>query len=61
MPSLPASTVPTLVKTCISHKSSLTTSGHDIRIEIISNEIAASCLRLISNLLREETRRLTRR
>ena len=56
-----ASTVPTLVKTCISHKSSLTTGGHNIRIDIISNEITASCLTLISNLLREETRQLTRR
>jgi hypothetical protein len=56
-----ASTVPTLVKTCISHKSSLTTGGHNIRIDIISNEIAASCLTLISNLLREETRQLGRR
>ena len=53
--------MPTLVKTCISHKSSLTTGGHNIRIDIISNEIAASCLTLISNLLREETRQLTRR
>lgn len=55
------STVPTLVKTCISHKSSLTTGGHNIRIDIINNEITASCLTLISNLLREETRQLTRR
>ncbi len=46
----------TLVKTCISHKSSLTTGGHNIRIDIITNEIAASCLTLISNLLREERR-----
>lgn len=34
---------------------------HNIRIDIIGNEIAASCLTLISNLLREETRQLTRR
>ncbi len=55
-----AKTVPELVKTCITHKSSLTTGGHNIRIDIISNEITASCLTLISNLLREETRQLTR-
>jgi hypothetical protein len=56
-----ASTVPTLVKTCMTHKFSLTTGGHNIRIDIINNEITASCLTLISNLLREETRQLTRR
>jgi hypothetical protein len=56
-----AKTVPELVKTCMTHKSSLTTGGHNIRIDIISNEIAASCLTLISNLLRDETRQLTRR
>lgn len=56
-----AKTVPELVKTCITHKSSLTTGGHNIRIDIISNEITASCLTLISNLLREETRQLMRR
>jgi hypothetical protein len=45
----------------MTHKFSLTTGGHNIRIDIISNEITASCLTLISNLLREETRQLTRR
>jgi len=56
-----ASTVPTLVKTCMTHKFSLTTGGHNIRIDIINNEITASCLTLVSNLLRDETRQLTRR
>jgi hypothetical protein len=54
-------TVPVLVKTCMTHKFSLTTGGHNIRIDIISNEISASCLTLIGNLLRDETRQLARR
>lgn len=56
-----AATVPTLVKTCISHKFSITTGGHNIRIDIINNEIAAACLTLAANLMREETRQLTAR
>ena len=55
------STVPTLVKTCMTHKFSLTTGGHNIRIDIINNEIVASCLTLVSNLLRDETRQLAPR
>ena len=56
-----AATVPTLVKTCMTHKFSLTTGGHNIRIDIINNEITASCLTLVSNLLRDETRQLSPR
>ncbi len=55
-----ASTVPLLVKTCMTHKFSITTGGHNIRIDIINNEITADCLTLVANLLREETRQLTR-
>jgi hypothetical protein len=54
-----AATVPTLVKTCIAHKFSITTGGHNIRIDIINNEIAAACLTLASNLLRDETGHFT--
>jgi hypothetical protein len=54
-----AATVPTLVKTCMSHKFSITTGGHNIRIDIINNEIAAACLTLAANLMRDETRQLT--
>jgi hypothetical protein len=53
-----ASTVPTLVRACISHKFSITTGGHNIRIDIINNEIAATCLMLAVDLLRDETREL---
>jgi hypothetical protein len=56
-----AATVPTLVKTCMSHKFSITTGGHNIRIDIINNEIAAACLTLAANLMRDETRQLTAR
>jgi len=53
--------VPTLVKTCIAHKFSITTGGHNIRIDIINNEIATGCLTLATNLLRDETRQLVAR
>ncbi len=45
----------TLVKACMEHKLGLTTGGHNIRIDIIENEIATACLVLGSNLLKEET------
>jgi len=54
-----AATVPTLVKTCMDHKFSITTGGHNIQIDIINNEIAAACLTLATTLLRDETRQLT--
>jgi hypothetical protein len=56
-----ADTVPTLVKTCTKHKFSITTGGHNIRIDIINNEIPAACLTLAANLMRDETRQLTAR
>ena len=45
----------TLVKACIDHKTGLTTGGHNIMIDVIENDIAASCLTLGSNLLKDET------
>ena len=36
----------TLVKACIDHKFGLTTGGHNIMIDVIENDIAASCLTL---------------
>jgi hypothetical protein len=56
-----AATVPTLVKTCINHKFSITTGGHNIQIDIIKNEIVAGCLMLAADLMREETRELAAR
>ncbi|HKA80366.1 MAG TPA: hypothetical protein VKD43_10040 [Xanthobacteraceae bacterium] len=44
-----------LIKACIDHKFGLTTGGHNIRIDIIENEIAAECLVLGSNLIKGET------
>jgi len=52
------STVPPLVDACIRHKHRITTGGHNIRIDIIDNEIAAACLMLAVDLLRNETRDL---
>jgi hypothetical protein len=54
-----AATTVTLVKTCMDHKFSITTGGHNIRIDIINNEIATACLALATNLMRDETRQLT--
>jgi hypothetical protein len=45
----------TLFKACMDHKFGLTTGGHNIRIDIIENEIATACLVLGNNLLRDET------
>jgi hypothetical protein len=53
-----AATVPVLVKTCMTHKFSITLPGQNIRLDIIPNEVAAACLTLISDLLRDETRQL---
>jgi hypothetical protein len=54
-----ATTTVTLVKTCMDHKFSITTGGHNIQIDIINNEIAAACLTLATNLMRDETSQLT--
>jgi hypothetical protein len=56
-----AATVPPLVNTCIKHKFSITTGGHNIGIDIINNQIATACLNLATNLLRDETRELSKR
>ena len=45
----------TLVKACIDHKTGLTTGGHNIMIDVIENDIVASCLSLGSTLLKDET------
>jgi hypothetical protein len=44
-----------LIKACIQHKSGLTTGGHNIMIDVIENDIAAQCLVLGSNLIKDET------
>ena len=44
-----------LIKACMDHKFGLTTGGHNIMIDIIENDIAAQCLTLGSNLLKDET------
>ena len=44
-----------MVKACIDHKSNLTTGGHNIRLDIIPNDIAAACLKLGKELLDAES------
>ena len=44
-----------MVKACIDHKSSLTTGGHNIMIDIIPNDIAAACLKIGKTVLDDET------
>jgi hypothetical protein len=54
---LPAavSNLKVLIKACMDHKFGLTTGGHNIMIDIIENDIAAQCLTLGSNLIKDET------
>ena len=44
-----------MVKDCIDHKTSLTTGGHNIMIDIIPNDIATACLNLGKTVLDNET------
>jgi hypothetical protein len=50
-----------LIKACIDHKFNLTTGGHNIGIDITQNEIAASCLDIGANILRQDIKQLTPR
>jgi polar amino acid transport system substrate-binding protein len=47
-----------MVKACIDHKSDVSTGGHNIMVDVIENDIAAKCLALGANLLRDEIREL---
>lgn len=47
----------TMMKSCIEHKLRLTTGGHNIMIDIIPNEIAASCLEIGAQMLTHEAER----
>jgi hypothetical protein len=44
-----------MVKACIDHKTNINTGGHNIYIDIITNDVAADCLRIGKNLLDQET------
>lgn len=46
------------IKSCIDHKWDITTGGHNIRLDIIPNEIAAECLDLGRDLLNKESAEL---
>jgi hypothetical protein len=47
-----------LIKSCIDHKSAITTGGHNVRIDMVPNEIATACLSLGTDLLTAETKEL---
>lgn len=47
-----------MVKACIDHKSGVSTGGHNVMVNVIENDIAAKCLTLGANLLRDEIREL---
>jgi polar amino acid transport system substrate-binding protein len=47
-----------MLKACIDHKSNVSTGGHNIMVDVIENDIAAKCLALGANLLRDEIREL---
>lgn len=53
-----ASQLAFLVKSCIAHKSAISTGGHNVRIDMVPNEIAVSCLKLGTDLLIAETKEL---
>jgi hypothetical protein len=46
-----------MIKSCMDFKMNLTTGGHNIAIDIIPNDIAASCLSIGAELLEAETKR----
>ena len=48
----------TMMKSCIEHKLRLTTGGHNIMLDIIPNEIAASCLEIGAQMLSNEAERI---
>jgi hypothetical protein len=45
----------TLIKACMDHKFGITTGGHNIMIDVIENDVSASCLSFGSNLIKDET------
>jgi hypothetical protein len=49
-----------LIKACMDHKFGITTGGHNIMIDVIENDIRAGCLRLGSNLIKDETKRFAK-
>jgi hypothetical protein len=53
-----ATTLATLVKTCIDHKFTITTGGHNIQIDITNNQVATACLTLATGLMRDEAQQL---
>lgn len=44
-----------MIKSCIDHKWDITNGGHNVRLDMVRNEIAADCLALGRDLLIRET------
>jgi hypothetical protein len=44
-----------MIKSCIDHKWDITTGGHNVRLDMVPNDIAADCLTLGRDLLIRET------
>jgi hypothetical protein len=44
-----------MIKSCIAHKWDITTGGHNVRLDMVPNEIAADCLAVGRDLLVKET------
>jgi hypothetical protein len=53
-----ASDLSAMLRSCIDHKSALTTGGHNVAVDMVPNGIAAQCLRLGTDLLTAETQQL---
>ena len=51
------SNLQTLIKACMDHKFGITTGGHNIMIDVIENDVSASCLTFGGNLIKDETAR----
>ena len=57
-PAEAAANLKIMMKACIDHKSGVSTGGHNIMVDVIENDIAAKCLALGANLLRDEIHEL---
>lgn len=57
-PAKAAEKLKVMVKACIDHKFSISTGGHNVMVNLIENDVAAKCLALGADLLRDEIREL---
>ena len=55
-PAKAAEDLKAVLKACKDHKQDVSTGGHNIMVDVIEDDVAAKCLALGANLLREEIR-----